>query len=124
MPWAIEMGDALRSWCNAGTEDEMPAKVNTEYFQAALEGYAPSMKSNLTQPEIQALVDTMWLVCSELSIRFFADALNEDYFGFDKKKYKTAGDANLARGKAMSSLADDVQAQKSTLSDIVNKTFG
>src|SRR6185369_15162173 len=36
MPVALELGDALRSWCNPATEDATNARFVREYFEAAV----------------------------------------------------------------------------------------
>ena len=40
MPVALELGDALRSWCNAAAEDAVDARFARPLFDAAIAGYA------------------------------------------------------------------------------------
>ncbi len=39
-PLAVELGDALRSWCNPAREDAEGARVDEAFFEAALRGWA------------------------------------------------------------------------------------
>ncbi len=39
MPLALELGDAMRSWCNPFPEDSSSSLFNLELYEAALDGY-------------------------------------------------------------------------------------
>ena len=129
LAWPIEMGDALRSWCNPKGEDVEAAGVDVDLFRAAIEGYfsgrpqgkessAPK-KPFLMPDETAHLVDGLLTICVELSARFCADALDESYFGWDNLKYKTRGDHNLVRARGQWSLAKSVRDKKAELEAIV-----
>lgn len=83
MPLPLELGDALRSWCNLAGEDVRTAEFSAARFGAALEGHAAGAPGLLSAPETAALVDSTRRIYVELAARFCADALNEDYFGWD-----------------------------------------
>lgn len=123
LAWPLEMGDALRSWCNPNTEDEPCAALNLEYFDAALRGYAEANET-ITQDEWQRLVTALMQICLELSARFFTDTLNETYFGWDANRYPSRGDHNLARGQSMWTLFKSVQQQRQQAEHIVRERFG
>lgn len=118
MAWPFEMGDALRSWCNARMEDERPAVLDLAFFDAALAGYAAE-NNWLSNEEIEVLVIGLIQICLELSARFFADALNEDYFAWDATRYASRGEHNLARAEAMWELYLSVQSQRNKAEQIV-----
>ncbi len=120
MAWPLEMGDAFRSWCNPRQEDELPARFDATLFAEGIGGYADLMRGRITQEESALLVPAIWLISTELAARFLADALLENYFGFDAQRYRTKGDHHLARGMAMLSLARDVQSQRDELRSLVD----
>lgn len=95
----IELGDALRSWCNSGTEDDPEPRLDVEVFGAALHGYLQGAGAWLTQAEVASLAPGLERICLELSARFAADALRESYFGWDPAKAPTRGEHNLMRAR-------------------------
>ncbi len=122
LQWPLEMGDALRSWCNPKGEDVEAAAIDVDLFTAAVEGYFSSPKKPFLLPdETEALVDGLLTICVELAARFCADALDESYFGWNQEKYKTRGDHNLVRARGQWSLAKSVREKKSELEAIVKR---
>ena len=95
----IELGDALRSWCNSGTEDDAEPRLDVAVFGAALRGYLQGAGPWLTQAEVASLAPGLERICLELSARFAADALHETYFGWDPAKAATRGEHNLMRAR-------------------------
>ena len=89
MPLPLELGDALRSWCNLAGEDSRTAEFSCTRFGAALQGYASSASHLLSAPEVQALIPATHLIYVELAARFCADALNEDYFAWDAARFSS-----------------------------------
>jgi Ser/Thr protein kinase RdoA (MazF antagonist) len=118
MTWPFEMGDALRSWTNPAGEDVADAGVDVAIFQAAVDGYASEARGLVTRDEWAALVDGVHTICTELSARFLADALNESYFGFDDKRYASRGEHNLLRARGQWALARSVDGNRAKLSAI------
>ena len=122
LQWPLEMGDALRSWCNPKGEDVDTASIDVDLFTAAVEGYFSSPKKPFLLPEeTEALVDGVFTICVELAARFCADALEESYFGWNEKKYKTRGDHNLVRARGQWALAKSVRDRKADLIDVVKR---
>jgi len=118
MPLPLELGDALRSWCNLAGEDSRTAEFSCTRFGAALQGYASSASHLLSAPEVLALIPATLLIYVELAARFCADALNEDYFAWDAARYschsehseiRAAGQLDAA--KAMARLNAELQPQ-------------
>jgi len=120
LAWPLEMGDALRSWCNPKGEDVDKAAIDVELFRAAIEGYFKADKKPFLMPEEQeALVDGLHTICVELAARFCKDALEESYFGWDASRFKTRGDHNLLRARGQWALAQSVHSQRDALMAIV-----
>ena len=109
MIWPFEMVDGLRSWCNPGKEDERPARL--DLTDAALAGYG------LATPGF----DTRGERSLSLAWRRFASSSRRGFFGWNKLRYPSRGDHNLARGIAMGELHESVQAQRAEAERIVHK---
>lgn len=115
----IELGDALRSWCNSGTEDDVQPRFDAEIFAEALAGYLDAAESWVTQEELAALPSAVERICLELAARFAADALNETYFGWDAQRFPARGEHDLARAQNQLGLGRDVSRQRSALEKAV-----
>ncbi len=124
MTWPLEMGDALRSWCNPRTEDQLRADLDLDVLDAVLSGYAGAAPEWLSREEIALLITGLARICLELSARFLNDALRESYFGWDDARWASRGDHNLARGRAMASLYDDVARKRSAAEAVVTRHLG
>jgi Ser/Thr protein kinase RdoA (MazF antagonist) len=100
----VEVGDALRSWCNLGSEDVTAPEFDVRVAASALGGYL-SGAPWLTDGESASLPRATERICLELAARFAADALNESYFGWDPGKAATRGEHNLMRAQGQFALA-------------------
>jgi Ser/Thr protein kinase RdoA (MazF antagonist) len=118
----IELGDALRSWCNPSGEDATRAHFRAEVFEAAITGYGP-LAGWLEPEEREALVLGVETISLELAARFCADALNECYFGWNPGKFASRSQHNLARAQSQLSLAASVASQRSALEAVVKRVF-
>lgn len=78
---SCDVGDAIRSWCNAHNENDAP-EFMPEYAREALGEYEETTPF-LTKEERENLASAAPCIALELGIRFARDALCEDYFGFD-----------------------------------------
>ncbi len=110
----VDLGDALRSWCNPTTEDSSAARFDLALFEAAMRGYA-SDAADVTAAEWHSIVGGVARITLNLTARFAADALQESYFGW-KPRFGTRGDHNLVRAvgqwelfSAISAHADEAQ---------------
>ncbi len=121
MQWHLEMGDALRSWCNPGTEEDFSSRFDLNLLDAALAGYASEKPAFVTVAERETLLAGLLRICLELSARFLTDALNEQYFGWDATRYRSRGAHNLQRARAMLQLHESVHAQRGAAESIVRK---
>lgn len=110
IPVALEIGDALRSWCNTATEDSPAARFSVERFSAAIAGYRQGAGDLLTRAEWQAVPDATLSIAVELAARFAADALNESYFAWDRQRFASASEHNQARAIGQLKVAASIAA--------------
>ncbi len=114
-----ELGDALRSWCNAAGEDERAARFDLAVFTAAIAGYADGGgRALLTTDEWSAIVPGIERIALNLTARFAADAVNERYFGWSPG-YGGRGEHCLLRARGQASLAATVRARRGELEAVV-----
>jgi Ser/Thr protein kinase RdoA (MazF antagonist) len=123
MPVALELGDALRSWCNPATEDAASARFVRPFFDAAIEGYAAAAEGFLTPAEWGAIPRGALTITVELAARFCADALRESYFGWNRARYESASAHNQARVQGQLQLAEDIRSQLAELEDKTAAAF-
>jgi len=101
----VELGDALRSWCNTATEDEAEPEFDLDIFRSAMRGYVEGARGlPLTRAEWESLVPGIERISLELASRFARDALEEKYFGWNTA-WPSAGEHNLDRARSMADLA-------------------
>jgi Ser/Thr protein kinase RdoA (MazF antagonist) len=122
LPLSVEMGDALRSWCNPADEDE-PPRLDEEILASALRGYLHA--SPVLSAEVRAtLIPGLWRVCLELAARFCADAFHERYFGWDPAVASGRGEHNLLRAGGQFALAGLVEARLDVLELLATRDAG
>jgi Ser/Thr protein kinase RdoA (MazF antagonist) len=124
MPVALELGDALRSWCNPATEDAPEARFVRPFYAAAIEGYASAARSLLGPQEWSAIADGTLTITVELAARFCADALRERYFRWDESRYASSSAHNQARTRAQLKIASTLRAELPALRELAARTFG
>ncbi|UCC15796.1 MAG: phosphotransferase [Gammaproteobacteria bacterium] len=120
----LEMGDALRSWCNPAGEDAMRTGFSAELFQAALEGYRNESRDWLTHAETSAFGLGTMTILVELAARFCADALNESYFGWDPERFPDRSEHNRVRAAGQLAAYRDFLAKRDRLERIIGDVFG
>lgn len=106
MPLWQELGDAWRSWCNPGGEDQTASRFDADLFAASLDGWLGALSAPLSLAERRALVVGVDWISVELAARFAADALLESYFGWDRQRFPAAGEHNLLRAEGQLALFD------------------
>lgn len=116
---ALELGDALRSWCNPAGEDSLEASISIERFRLALEAYAANAPELLAPHEWLAIPNAALTIAIELAARFAADALNESYFSWDPKRFTSASRHNQTRASSQLALAADIERRMPALDAIV-----
>lgn len=112
---AMELGDALRSWCNRTDESDVDATFDAATFEAAMRGYGESARDFLTDTEASAIVPGAETIALELASRFAADVYEDSYFGYDASRFPTRRAHNLARTRAQLSLARSIASQREPL---------
>jgi len=123
MPIALELGDALRSWCNPASEEAANATFSMELFRAAIEGYADITRGWLEPAEWQAIPGGTLTIAVELAARFCADALRESYFGWNPNRFATASLHNQARARGQLAIARTLRAELPEMQRLVAATF-
>lgn len=124
MPLALEVGDALRSWCSPGGEDPDAAGFVLEHFEAAMVGYKAGTIDLLRADEVRALPQALGVIATELAARFAKDALEERYFGWDDSRFDHAWQHNLSRAQSQVALAQSFARQQDAAARVVNQVFG
>jgi Ser/Thr protein kinase RdoA (MazF antagonist) len=99
MPLAHELGDMWRSWCNPAAEDQEAAAFDIGTFAASMDGYRQGRRVRFDAEQRLALLHGVEWISVELAIRFAADALLEDYFGWDAQRFPSASAHNLVRAQ-------------------------
>jgi len=114
----VELGDAMRSWCNPVPEDALDARFDVDLFTAAMEGYAAGVAESEAKgvagpndAEWASIVPCTERIALELSARFAKDALEESYFGWDER-FGGRGEHNLVRARGQAKLAQSIASQR------------
>ena len=124
MPVALELGDALRSWCNPATEDATRCALRAAVLSAAIEGYANAARGLLETAGWSAIADGTLTITVELAARFCADALRESYFRWDERRYASSSAHNQARTRGQLQIASTLRAELPALRELTARTFG
>lgn len=124
MPVALELGDAMRSWCNPRAEDARDTGFKLAFFEAAVSGYAEASSGFLEPREWQAIPLATLTITIELAARFCADALRESYFGWDAQRYPSASAHNQARTRSQLELAEQLREALPAMAAVTAKAFG
>lgn len=127
LPLPLELGDALRSWCNASPlgEDSAEARFDLSLFEGALRGYADSASALLVPAEREALVAGLLRIAFQLAVRFAVDVVRQNYFRFrvDPARHPTRAAHNLLRAQGQFSLVQAVVASRGAAESIVHALF-
>ena len=123
MPVYLEIGDALRSWCNPAGEDTAAGVFAMAPCRAALDGYARTAGALLTEEEWQGIPLATLTIHLELAARFCADALNEDYFSWDASNFASHSEHSETRARGQLSAADSLRQQLTVLEATVTEAF-
>lgn len=124
MQLPLELGDAMRSWCNPVGEDSAATGFSMESFRAALEGYAGETGDWLTEAERRAIVPATMTITLELAARFCADALQDRYFGWDPARFASRSEHNRVRAAGQLAAYRACAELEARLVRIVDEVFG
>ena len=120
----VELGDAMRSWCNPAGEDATETRFSVELFSAAIDGYAGVAGNWVTEAEWRAIAPATGLIQVELAARFCADALNESYFAWDPDRYPTRTEHNRVRACGQLAAHHAFLAECDRLTEVTATAFG
>lgn len=123
MALPLELGDALRSWCNPRHEDDPRARFEMDLFAAAVGGYGAAARAFVSADEAAAIVPATLEIHLELAARFLVDTLEESYFGWDAARYASRGAHNLARARGQLAAAASLSRQRAAAEDAVATAF-
>jgi Ser/Thr protein kinase RdoA (MazF antagonist) len=123
MPLPLELGDAMRSWCNPSGEDYWTGEFSAELFVPSIEGYAEQTREWIFVEEWSSIVPATHIILVELAARFCADALNESYFAWDPEHFSTRSEHNQVRAAGQLTEARSLMAQEKELKVIVKAAF-
>lgn len=123
MPLPLELGDALRSWCNPRGEETAETEFSMALFQAALEGYAGESRDFILEREWRSFLPAVYRIHIELAARFCADALNENYFTWDPRRFGSHSQHNEIRARGQLQAAGSLQSQYRQAEKILNRVF-
>ena len=119
MALPLELGDAVRSWCNPYGEDSKLSFFSVEIFKAVIEGYASYAPADMERAEWQAIATGTETIFTELAARFCADALNECYFGWDANRFESRSEHNLVRATGQLAAAVSLRAQRQDAAAVI-----
>jgi len=123
MPLPLELGDAMRSWCNPSGEDYWTGEFSAELFIPSINGYADQTRGWILPAEWSSLVPATNIILVELAARFCADALNESYFAWNPEKFSSHSEHNQVRAAGQLTEARSLLAQEKELKAIVTSAF-
>jgi len=118
----FDFGDALRSLFtgdNESSRDTSLLKVDLEIFKSYAKGYLSKMKNSITEKEMELLPNSIFIIATELGIRFL-----EDYLRGDLYFRTTFEDENLVRAKGQLALAQDVLNHMDEMRQILKDIIG
>ncbi len=108
MPWAIEMGDAFRSWCNQNGENQSNSLFDQPIYEATLAGYQEQAWKCWTKPEKDSLLQGIKLIPLELCARFLIDIFEDHYWKWDSERFETRAEHNWIRAQSQWTLYEDI----------------
>lgn len=119
LPLGLELGDALRSWCNPRGEDDPAGSFDLDLFERALTGYAVHARGFLTPEERGFLVRGVERVALQLAARFGADVVNQSYFRWNPRKFGSRAEHNLVRARSQLGVAASLAQQRDRAESLV-----
>jgi Ser/Thr protein kinase RdoA (MazF antagonist) len=93
----VDIGDALRSWCNTEREDAPKPRFDQEVYKNAVAGYESA--AILSERECSLIPQAFRLITLELATRFLKDYFEDSYFGWDPARFGSRREHNLARAR-------------------------
>ncbi len=114
-----DFGDAIRSYCNTGAEDDPEldrVELSLPMFRAYTRGYLSQRARQLVQAEIDHLAFSARYITYEQVLRFLMDYIDGDTY------YKTTSpDHNLVRTRAQYKLLQSMERQYDAMCAVVRE---
>jgi len=123
MPLPLELGDAMRSWCNPAGENSDETRFSIENFHAGLQGYAREAGDFILIEEWQNIVPATRIICLELAARFCADALNECFFHWNRQLFSSRSLHNQVRAAGQLNTCKSLIRQQDAALQAVRDVF-
>lgn len=123
MPVYLELGDAFRSWCNPRGEDVRSGGFSMALFEGAVAGYAGAAAAVTEASEWRAIVDATLTIFVELAARFCVDALKEDYFAWDPRRFGSHSEHSEVRAAGQLAAARALLEQREAAAAVVAQAF-
>jgi Ser/Thr protein kinase RdoA (MazF antagonist) len=114
---AIEVGDAMRSWCNPRGEDAGAVRFDLVIYTAAMRGYRYALGGLLDRKELTSIAIGLERVCIELAARFCIDIFEDRYFGWDPNRFASRPAHNLVRARGQLELGQAVTETRAAALD-------
>ena len=115
----LDIGDAVRTWCNEATEDDViNTKFNFKIFKQLILGYIETANF-ITKKELDAIIEGVETILIEQIARFLTDAIKESYYVLQKEKYNTLYEQNKASALAQKKLFEDFQHYKPKITKFI-----
>lgn len=112
----IDLGDALRSFCNPAGEDGSEPDFDLDIFSDFISGYMGVLGDTLSNLQKESIYDAVFALTYELGLRFFTDHLSGDnYF-----KVIDRGD-NLNRSIVQFELCQKIEEKKKPIMDVLKR---
>jgi Ser/Thr protein kinase RdoA (MazF antagonist) len=117
-----DLGDCLRSCCNAlgeGETDPTRVRFDLALAEAILTGYAEATRGWLSGEDIDCLFDGIRVMPFELGLRFLTDHLQGDrYFKVDRPG------RNLIKARIQFALVADIERREPDIRALIETAFG
>lgn len=123
LPLALEMGDALRSYCNPLGEDVSDTYFELRFLEGVLRGYAKHAAHFITQEERETLIHGMLRVSLQLAARFARDVVEQNYFRYDPHRFPNRAQHNMVRARGQFAFFKNLLVQKHLAEKIVRECF-
>lgn len=114
---ALEVGDAMRSWCNPRGEDAGAVRFDLVIFAAAMRGYRYALGGLYDRAELTSIPIGLERVCVELAARFCLDIFEDRYFGWDPTRFASRPAHNLVRARGQLELGQAVTESRDAALD-------
>ncbi len=122
---AVELGDALRSWCNRCGEDGGRARADADLLSAALRGWAEDGGRDVSsRAERESFVLGLRTISLELASRFCTDALEERYFAWDPERFPSRSRHAQVRARVQLDLSRSVAEEQGALERLAAEALG